>query len=121
MTTEKTLTDEQKALARKNIGAVEDTGSLILRESSLVEGKELATVDVSAIGVRNEDGTDVLSGIVTFYEEHHDGTCILRHISDGILDIDAATVGQLNAAVGDIETALDSIISIQESLIGGAV
>lgn len=34
-------------------------------------------------------------------------------------DSDAATVGQLNAAIGDIETALDSIIAIQESLIGG--
>lgn len=119
LTTEKTLTHDQKSQARSNIGAMEDTAELIIRESSSDEGKELATVSVSATGVRNEDGTDVLSGIVWFHEHHYDGSCILRNISDGKMDFDAATVGQLNAAVGDIETALDSIIAIQDSLIGG--
>lgn len=45
----------------------------------------------------------------------------IHNVLDGVEDNDAATVGQLNAAVGDIETALDSIIAIQDSLIGGGV
>lgn len=89
--------------------------------SSKSENVEPASVHINASPVHNSDGTDVVSGIVDFYESHHDGPVVLRNIDNGIHDDDAATVGQLNAAVGDIETALDSIISIQESLIGGAV
>lgn len=40
-------------------------------------------------------------------------------LADGKEKTDAATVGQLQAALGDVETALDSIIAIQESLLGG--
>lgn len=121
LTTEQSLTEEQQAQARANIGAMEATNNLIIHESEWTIGAvELAEVIVSATGVRSDDGTDVLSAIVDFYEKHHDGLCLLRHIADGVRDFDAATVGQLNAAVGDIETALDSIIAIQESLIGGA-
>ncbi|MBQ8910731.1 MAG: hypothetical protein IJY91_06815 [Oscillospiraceae bacterium] len=42
-------------------------------------------------------------------------------LADGKEKTDAATVGQLQTAIGDIETALDSIIAIQESLIGGGI
>lgn len=61
------------------------------------------------------------AAVLAFYGVIGDEPTILRNIADGQEDNDSATVGQLNAAVGDIETALDKIIAIQESLIGGAV
>ena len=87
--------------------------------SSKSENVVPASIYISASPIHNSDGTDVVSGIVDFYESHHDGRVVLSHIDNGINDDDAATVGQLNAAVGDIENALDRIIAIQESLIGG--
>lgn len=43
----------------------------------------------------NDDGRDPQSGVVEFFETHHDGPVILRHLKDGEYDNDAATVGQL--------------------------
>lgn len=63
-----------------------------------------------------EDGYAVL----TFYGIEGDEYTRLRYVAPGKWDCDAATVGQLNAAVGNIETALDGILAIQEQLIGGA-
>ena len=132
----KSLTDEQKERVRKNFDAMQNgkadsdlnmdyNGIRNLYGIELVSSKsqnvDPASVYINASPVYNSDGTDVVSGIVEFYESHHDGLVVLRHIDNGIRDNDAATVGQLNAAVGDIETALDRIIAIQESLIGGAV
>lgn len=111
--TEQNLTDEQKALARKNIGAMSEE-SLVIKSAGAMGSK----VNISADPVLNDAGDDVLSAVVEFYEIHHDGKCVLRNIGDGVLDSDAATVGQLNTAVGDISSALDSIIALQEELIG---
>ena len=43
----------------------------------------------------------------------------IHNISDGVQNNDAATVGQLNATVGDIGNALDSILVMQDELMGG--
>lgn len=48
------------------------------------------------------------------------GHRIIR-VADGVDDGDAVNLGQLNAKLGDIETVLDSIIAIQNKLIGGEV
>ena len=63
-----------------------------------------------------EDGYAVL----TFYGIEGDEYTRLRYVAPGKLEYDAVNLGQLNNAVGNIETALDSILSIQEQLIGGA-
>lgn len=73
---------------------------------SNLDDVENAEVDVSAIPVNSDDGTDVLSAIVEFHEVHHDGKCILRNIADGANDSDAATVGQLAAAVTTVPLVL---------------
>lgn len=98
-----TLTAEQKAQARKNIGALGNSpivrsieisdesggrGAYIIPES-YVQHEELNVASLGFYGILGEEPT------------------ILRNIADGILDTDAATVGQLNAAVGDIETTLN--------------
>ena len=110
-TSAQTLTEEQKAQARANIGAAYQGVSGII-----IKG-ENAQIDVDVISSVDETGYDrpflVFNGA-------DDRDVVLSGVADGINDSDAATVGQLNAAVGDIETALDSIIAIQESLIGGA-
>ena len=59
------------------------------------------------------------TGALSFYDASFDRAVILRNIADGERDSDAVTVRQLNNAVGYIESALDSIIEIQNSLIGG--
>lgn len=58
-------------------------------------------------------------GVLAFMEVIADNMVRLRNVAPGVYDADAVNVGQLNNAVGDIETALDSIIAIQNSLIGG--
>lgn len=60
-------------------------------------------------------------GVLEFYDASFDTPVILRHIADGEGDSDAVTVRQLNNAVGYIESALDGIIEIQNSLIGGGI
>ena len=118
----KSMTDEQKERVRKNFDAMQNgkadsdlnmdyNGIKNLNGIELVSSKsenvEPASVHIKASPIHNSDGTDVVSGIVEFYESHHDGQVVLRHIDNGIRDNDSATVGQLNAAVGDIETTLN--------------
>ena len=127
----KSLTDEQKAQARKNIGAMQNgLADRYLNMGDHPIGNVLSLhftptdKDDDAISIRQisstvDDNGSYIGGVFAFV--YPDGHVILRGVADGVEDNDAATVGQLNTAVGDIETALDSIISIQESLIGGAV
>lgn len=136
MTVKQTLTGEQKAQARANIGAMQDgvaSGDLNM------SGHQIK--DVSCIEFERDDDADSMPGVVRVYvskDEYHDelgrkcgvlefsgvededNPTILRMLAPGVDKSDAVTVGQLNAVVGDIETALDSIIAIQENLIGGA-
>ena len=57
---------------------------------------------------------DAEEGILHVWEIYEDGTTD-HYIFNAVLNDDFV------AAIGDIETALDSIIAIQESLIGGSV
>ena len=98
------MTDEQKAQARKNIGAPKGSNSVVLLSLSDVSGSE---VEISACAPTVDENGSVKSGAVLFVATDNDQFVVLKHIADGILDTDAATVGQLNAAVGDIETTLN--------------
>lgn len=60
-------------------------------------------------------------GVIAFYDSVYDSPVVLRNLADGERDNDAVTVRQMNNAVGDIESALDGIIEIQNSLIGGGI
>lgn len=113
LTMEKTLTDEQKAQARKNIGA--------LGEIAYVRSIEiLGTYQNEIVTITSGSGPDQdTAALLLSPSDDRMNPPIIRNVSDGVQDNDVATVGQLNAAVGDIETSLDSIIAIQESLIGG--
>lgn len=62
-----------------------------------------------------EDGCAVLD----FFGANNDELTILRHLAPGTGASDAVTKGQLDEAVGDVETALDAILAIQNELIGG--
>lgn len=112
LTAEKTLNDEQKAQARMNIGAWGgDNDSLRMLN--------IAGADPDCdIGIYSGGSTSDRHAILRFDGAQGADTPVLRGISGGVEDNDVATVGQLNAAVGDIETTLDSIIAIQEELIG---
>ena len=57
--------------------------------------------------------------VVNFIGTLGDDPAVLRGLRGGLEDNDVATVGQLNAALGDIDSALDGIIAIQNELIGG--
>lgn len=43
----------------------------------------------------------------------------IRNLADPIFDADAVNKQYMDAAIGDIESTLDSIIAIQENLMGG--
>ena len=87
------LTEAQMDQARKNIGAV---------SNSLFSG--FAT----DLDQRTSNNTTAISNINTE----------LRNIGTDIGDINSA-IGSINADMGDIDTALDAIIAMQESIIGG--
>lgn len=123
-----TLTDAQKSQARDNIGAMgrKADGNLNMNDHQIYGVKMLSLASLDFPGNNQDECVSVVSGsagdyipalLFSGYEENM--IPVLRSIHDGIEDSDAATVGQLNAAVGDIEAALDSILAIQETLIGG--
>lgn len=114
------LTDDQKAQARQNIGALGNRINETLYIA--VHGQEQDAVIVEVETVRTPDDdlvVDVLSLRGDFDGSIDDDTVVLRGIRPGFQDNDAVNYRQFNTAVGDIETALDAIISIQNSLIGG--
>lgn len=115
---EQKLTDGQKSQARQNIGAIASGDTV-----TSLAFKDLADTSsgfyIECYGsVPNEDDPEFPHPIAFFNECANDEAVVLRNVHDGINDEDAATVGQVNAAVGDIEAALDSILTIQENLIG---
>lgn len=109
------LTEVQQAQARTNIGAAEQ-GTYGINIRSLDNG---SAVSVDPYAVVNETGYTTHINL-SFLGATGDEPVRLCHLAPGENNMDAATVGQLNEAVGNIETTLDSIIAIQESLIGGA-
>ena len=97
------LTSEQREQARKNIGAPKGSNTILEFAET---GAEESGVDIHLTQPIMDENGEVKYGAVEFVT--YDGQrAVLRNIADGILDTDAATVGQLNAAVGDIETTLN--------------
>ena len=77
--------------------------------------------DGVCVSFANYEHTDADSevAVAEFYGTKNDDKVILRNIGQGVFENDAVNKGQLDAAVGDIESALDRIIEMQNSLIGG--
>lgn len=112
--TEQKLTEEQKVQARSNIQAAyaDGEGNLYLQDETSNE-----SITFSVAGNDYDENGSVKNGNLTLSGDYN---CHVRvcWIADGVDDHDAVTVGQLNAIVGDISTALDTIIAMQEELIG---
>ena len=125
-----------KSSANEEISNIKESlsNALVLNESGVFDtgGKELLVgaleidpvLDTVGIILNAEvpepsEGEGRPTGALSFYDSSYDRAVILRNVADGEGDNDAATVRQLNNAVGYIESALDSIIEIQNSLIGG--
>lgn len=109
------LTKEQKAQARDNIGAMQNGAA----NSNLdMSGYDIEWVRNVYMIARNSshyiyigcsgavtDADDFSHAIFNMSDElSHD--VVIRGVADGIGDKDAATVGQLNAAAGNIEATL---------------
>ena len=99
--TEQKLTEEQQTQARANIGAVQQGTFGII-----IQGKS-GRAEMEVYDVPDDAGDKHTILNMMGYE---DGPVVLRHIADGVEDYDAATVGQLNAAIGDISAALNSTV-----------
>lgn len=87
------LTEEQKAQARKNIGAMEAGASLgaVLFGSD----KDRTEIVMAAEAPDTTENGYIKSGRVSFYATDDDQPVVLGHLSDGVYDDDAATVKQL--------------------------
>ena len=77
--------------------------------------------DGVCLSFANYEHTDADSevAVAEFYGTKNDDKVILRNIGQGVFGNDAVNKAQLDATVGNIESALDRIIEIQNSLIGG--
>lgn len=115
--TEQTLTDEQKAQARENIGAISSSGGLITgpltmdRDCGIVLSHSSATDQVS---LSNKSGKLKIRKSVL-----HDSPAIVRGIATPEEDTDAANKAYvddaINAAIGDTAGALAEM----DDVIGG--
>lgn len=108
--TKQELTPEQQAQARANIGAAQKTAYGIIIQG-VNEQAEIEVFDLA-----DDSGQLHTTLRMLGYE---DGFVRLRGIIDGVEDFDAATVGQLNTAVGGISAALDELHAYAEALKGG--
>ena len=105
--TQQSPTEEQKAQARKNIGAAQSDGADGLRIGS---GYDLAmeadpTVDIRVDEPEFLQSGRMKNGRVSFHTCHNNEPAILSHLGDGIRDDDAATVGQVKDAVKFVRLA----------------
>lgn len=120
------LTYEQKAQARQNIGALAD-GAFPWFTSVKIENQEHEYGVMGAV-VQPEPFEELpdktLSAVLAFYgaacqDGGENEPTILRNISAPVRAEDAANKGYVDGLVGNIETALDGILAIQNALIGG--
>lgn len=124
--TEQALTTHQQQQARNNIGAIGngDKPWLACVEISDQE-QEYGVAGATILPEKFELlPDDTHSAVLSFYgAERPDGNVdektILRNISTPIRTDDAANKGYVDGIAGDIETALDGILAIQNALIGG--
>lgn len=132
------LTPEQQAQARQNIGAAAGEGSggsVVIVTADFNNGEASMTSEQIYSHVMNGDTVylEYNEIYLPIYFCNEDGTCFSlmddkKHIIFGIdsdatariLGYEAVSVEDMEQTIGDIENALDSIIAIQESLIGGA-
>lgn len=96
-----------------------------------MDGHAIMNAGFVNINHKGEEGVAIYSGlyegidgetdaaVAEFYGTKGDEKVRLRNLAPGVNNDDSVTVGQMNAVVGDIETALDAILAIQEELIGG--
>lgn len=113
--TTQTLDEDQQKQARENIGAI----------SANLGGKGLSEVGKLQLGVGMDTFVDVSTqvspdeeSVFVLFQTLFGNKVILHNIGPGVDNGDAVNVAQLNGAVGNIESALDSIIAIQNGLIG---
>lgn len=121
--TEQVLTDEQKTQARNNINALGYTddneyeipcGNRNLSDvaSLMLSGNQVPALSINASSARPE-----APAVLYFYDSQGDAPVILHGVENGINDKDAINLGQLNSVVGNISTAFDYLIALQEALI----
>lgn len=104
-----TLTEEEKEKWTDTIGAVK---------------KNTSTSTKLRLYAVNPDGTQT----VVYASNVREGNAVVRYSADGrvdvgdpYLDYQAANKKYVDDKIGEIETALDNIIALQNSLIGGSV
>ena len=95
LTEPKELAPERQAQTRKNIGAIGD-------------GDAVQQLYIVGALIAADDGV-----------QFDFGGCQVHNVGEPLDDMDAANKGYVDGLVGDISSALDSILAIQESLIGG--
>lgn len=93
-----------------------------------MQGRDIVGVEVLVVGDRDGDNgfsvthmgqyDDDDAQVAEFAGVVGDEPVRLRNVAPGVQDRDAVNVEQFNKAVGDIGSALDAIIAIQEELIG---
>lgn len=98
MTTEQTMTPEQRAQARQNIGAISEVDATFKGS----DGNSFVGVEA---GNESDETGYVTNGTFSFFASG-DTRVKLRRIADGTLDTDAATVGQLK----DLEIETKTIV-----------
>lgn len=127
--TEQQLTTKQQEQARNNIRAVATVNNTVPDKNGNVI---MCAFDSIYLGIDDyeqmiwiytadpsttEDGEPF--GVLCFSHEKTGGFVRLTGIAEGVNSWDAATVGQLNTAVGDISTALAELRTYAQSLKGG--
>lgn len=92
---------KQKDQARKNINAMEDKDIIDVKSIDFIGSNQ-----GEYVGLTSGEGPDQdTAALILRQWEDRMNPPIIRNVSGGVEDNDVATVGQLNAAVGDIETA----------------
>lgn len=120
--------DDTDAATVGQVKAVGDTAVKKNTEATVSSIKILHNPDtkdaINVIGSVIKDKDDLSVNSLSFLgdsdgEQIDTNSVILRGIHNGEDPYDAVNKAQLDETVGNIETALDSILAIQESLIGG--
>lgn len=123
-----TPVDGQSKHTYWDIKAACDAGNIVFCEADHIMMTLTSITDTTASFLGTKEGFDF---VVSFYEDPHIGVKVIPtywYLSRGDLpttvssftnDAGYVTNDVLEDTVGNIETALDSIISIQEDLIGG--
>ena len=94
------------------------TGSNIQGQNVHISDEQATKGAYITYGANLDD--DLNTAVLEFWGSMGDQYTVLRHIAPGVEVDDAVTVGQMDGKIGNIESALDAIIAIQEELMGGS-